>query len=420
MILTSRLVRAMGVAAAAMMLIVAPMTGVSSALSLADESIELSTGSLPGTDSSTEIILEEDPVGDLIKTVTETVEDTLDPSEPPPDDPEQGGGDTDPDPSHEDGTEPADELPSDSSTNPNAANQELTVSSASASPASAPLGGAPVSALERTLRLLAAEELEYPPMRRLPGDSPRRGPRSTAQVIEILEGLGLSEAEIARIIAPFPILGPASYGDDWGNPRYQPYFHLHEGTDIFAPRGTPVIASSDGVVTRMATNSKVGGTSLRLTAADGTYYYYAHLDRFDPGLDQGQRVKAGEVLGFVGTSGNAEGGAPHLHYEIHPDGGAAVPPVPYLDRWLAEALATAKSLEAAPAPKGLLSAIGDRVLKFAYRAGETVQTAILNQPLTGSVAAMHAASWAGVLVSAVGLWMWGRRRRAAWIGQLRE
>jgi len=238
---------------------------------------------------------------------------------------------------------------------------------------------------------------------------PRRGPRTTIELIEILTRLGMSQREMAEVVAPFPVLGPASYSDDWGQPRYDPYFHLHQGTDIFAPRGTPVIASSNGVVTLMWSGSGPGGTSLRLTAPDGSYYYYAHLDRFASRLHMSQRVVAGEVLGYVGTTGNAENGLPHLHFEIHPYGGAAVPPIPYLDRWLAEALTTAG---AAPAPTSVFSAIGD----FAYRG----EASPLNQPLIASEDAGHAGSWAWILVLAIVLGIWvGDANRPGW-GRLRE
>src|SRR5439155_18404439 len=97
-----------------------------------------------------------------------------------------------------------------------------------------------------------------------------------------------------------------------------------------------------------ATGTAIAGTSLRLTMAGGTYFFYAHLDRFAPGRAEGDRVERGDVLGFVGTTGDAEGNSPHLHYAIHPRGGPAVDPAPYLDEWLAAAATTAASVVAAP------------------------------------------------------------------------
>ena len=174
------------------------------------------------------------------------------------------------------------------------------------------------------------------------------GPRSTVDVIEVLERIDAPPQVLARVLAPFPVAGRASYADDWGAPRHGPPAHSHEGTDIFAATGTPVIASAAGTVTRMSTNRGLGGTSLRVTTATGTYFYYAHLDGFAPGLAVGQQVAPGDVLGFVGTTGNAAGGAAHLHFEIHPGGGVAVPPVPFLDRWLADARQRARAIGGAP------------------------------------------------------------------------
>jgi murein DD-endopeptidase MepM/ murein hydrolase activator NlpD len=74
----------------------------------------------------------------------------------------------------------------------------------------------------------------------------------------------------------------------------------------------------------------LGGTKLWIKGESGTYYYYAHLSAFEEGLTVGQVVEAGDVVGLVGTTGNARGGAPHLHFEIHPDGGMAVNPYPLL------------------------------------------------------------------------------------------
>ena len=173
------------------------------------------------------------------------------------------------------------------------------------------------------------------------------GSRSTAAVLALLEDLHLPPATLAQILAPFPVAGAASYSDDWGAPRLTPRPHAHEGVDVFAAKGTPVIAAADGTVTRQS-SSGAGGLSVKLAGKDGTSYYYAHLERIASAIKQGARVTKGQVLGFVGTTGNAEGGPPHLHFEIHPDGGAAVPPVPYLDRWLADATETARALKAAP------------------------------------------------------------------------
>jgi murein DD-endopeptidase MepM/ murein hydrolase activator NlpD len=90
----------------------------------------------------------------------------------------------------------------------------------------------------------------------------------------------------------------------------------HDAIDIVAPRGTPVLASSDGVVMKLFESVR-GGTALYELAPDGrTIYYYAHLDRYAPGMAQGRALHRGEVLGFVGNTGDAGPGNYHLHFEV--------------------------------------------------------------------------------------------------------
>jgi murein DD-endopeptidase MepM/ murein hydrolase activator NlpD len=109
----------------------------------------------------------------------------------------------------------------------------------------------------------------------------------------------------------------------------------HEAIDILAPRGTPVLAADDGVVQKLFT-SVPGGLTIYEFDRDGTYcYYYAHLDRYAEGLKEGLAVKKGAVIGYVGTSGNAPPGTPHLHFTIFKLGpekqwwkGTAVNPFP--------------------------------------------------------------------------------------------
>lgn len=116
---------------------------------------------------------------------------------------------------------------------------------------------------------------------------------------------------------PFPVAGPARYSDDWLNARMTPCPHLHKGTDIFADFGTPVVASGPGRLAAMG-QGPVGGLAIWVSGDDGNSFYYAHLQAFADGLQIGQRVDKGTVLGEVGDSGNAEGGSPHLHFQIHP------------------------------------------------------------------------------------------------------
>lgn len=125
----------------------------------------------------------------------------------------------------------------------------------------------------------------------------------------------------------FPVGDPHAFGDSFGAPRMMGtgYEHAHQGTDIMAPAGTPLFACERGIITKMGSDV-LGGTKLWLKGESGTYYYYAHLSAFAEGLTEGLVVEAGDVIGLVGDTGNARGGAPHLHFEIHPDGGMAVNP----------------------------------------------------------------------------------------------
>ena len=129
----------------------------------------------------------------------------------------------------------------------------------------------------------------------------------------------------------FPVGSPHSFGDSFGAPRMigTEYAHAHQGTDIFAPMGTPLLACERGIVTKIGSDV-LGGNKLWFKGESGTYYYYAHLSAFAEGLTNGQLVEAGTVIGYVGDTGNAKGGSPHLHFEIHPEGGAAVNPYPLL------------------------------------------------------------------------------------------
>jgi len=125
----------------------------------------------------------------------------------------------------------------------------------------------------------------------------------------------------------FPVADPYSFVDSWGFPRMTgtEYEHGHQGTDIMAPFGTPLHATERGIITRMG-NDVLGGQKLWLKGESGTYYYYAHLQAFVEGMAEGTLVEAGDVVGFVGDTGNARGGAPHLHFQVHPGGGQAVNP----------------------------------------------------------------------------------------------
>jgi murein DD-endopeptidase MepM/ murein hydrolase activator NlpD len=172
---------------------------------------------------------------------------------------------------------------------------------------------------------------------------PRTRPRNTAGLVEILDNLTEWGFPLEQVLVEgmgrFPVAGSAHYTDDWLAARHEPTFHLHEGLDIFADFGTPIRAPDAGVVTR-SSDSYPGGVSVTMRVHDGTVYYFAHLLRRAEELQVGQSVEMGTVLGYVGNSGNADGGAPHLHFEVN-RGGEAQPPKPIVDGWLDEAEAAA-------------------------------------------------------------------------------
>lgn len=152
------------------------------------------------------------------------------------------------------------------------------------------------------------------------------------------------DAALLQVVAPFPIAGRANFSHDWGFPRWTPSPHLHEGTDVFADFGTPIVTSEAGRVIKKGSTG-AGGISVWVLGDGGNAYYYAHMQSWARGLAVGQRVERGQVIGFVGDSGNATGGAPHLHFEIHPGspnrpGGPGAPardPKPFLDDALRQA-----------------------------------------------------------------------------------
>ena len=136
----------------------------------------------------------------------------------------------------------------------------------------------------------------------------------------------------------FPVYGNVAFGDTFGADRPDVSGGWHHGDDIFAPLGTPVVAVAHGVVFSVGWE-KVGGWRLWLRDDVGNEFYYAHLSAYSPLAVNGAIVNAGDVLGFVGDTGDAEGTPYHLHFEVHPTGllqrgyDGAVDPTKYLDAW---------------------------------------------------------------------------------------
>ena len=139
-------------------------------------------------------------------------------------------------------------------------------------------------------------------------------------LIPSLESLGLPTLQV------FPMQGRCSFSDTWKQAR--PGGRLHEGVDIMGAKGLAIYATNDGVISRMSTGGVLGGNAIYLTIPNGTYFYYAHLDSFAPGIAPGVSVRAGQIIGYNGETGHA--GSPHLHFEVHPFGGPAVSPYQFV------------------------------------------------------------------------------------------
>jgi murein DD-endopeptidase MepM/ murein hydrolase activator NlpD len=208
-------------------------------------------------------------------------------------------------------------------------------SRATPSPAPGPGQGAPPAAGRREGRV----ERGVPP-----GLRPRPRPNIGLDPGTTIPGrppelVRLAPQVTARLTAGgyvFPIYGPASHGDTFGAPRGDVSGGWHHGEDIFAPEGSPVLAVADGTVFSVGWN-RLGGWRLWLRDNEQNEFYYAHLSAYSPLAVDGQRVRAGDVLGFVGNTGRTS--AMHLHFEIHPrellslgyDG--AIAPYPFLIAW---------------------------------------------------------------------------------------
>jgi len=165
--------------------------------------------------------------------------------------------------------------------------------------------------------------------------------RTTAAVLLVLLATWAWSATAGAAVPNFvvPVVAKATYTNDFGAPRWQ---GRHEGNDLMAAKRSPVVAVEPGRVVKWTT-SRAAGCMLYLYGRSGTTYMYVHLNNdrtmrndnrggcrngvaYAPGLARSQNVQAGQLIGYVGDSGDANGIASHLHFELHPNGGRAVSP----------------------------------------------------------------------------------------------
>lgn len=134
--------------------------------------------------------------------------------------------------------------------------------------------------------------------------------------------VGLSSEPVPdTLVVPVAKVKRSALRDSWGNPRSGG--RTHQGIDIFAPRNTPVLSATNGVVLRVG-ESDLGGRTMMVAGPGGYHHYYAHLEAYGV-QSAGDRVTAGDTIGFVGNSGNAITTSTHLHYGIYSDTGAINP-----------------------------------------------------------------------------------------------
>ena len=167
---------------------------------------------------------------------------------------------------------------------------------------------------------------------------PRGGRRAKPRATHPVEPVPSVTPKLTAAGYVFPVYGPSAYGDTFGALRPDVSGGWHHGDDVFAPLGAPLLAVADGTVFSVGWND-VGGYRLWLRDSGGNEFYYAHLSAYTSLAVNGRHVRAGDVLGFVGNTGDAADTPFHLHFEVHPvsllflgyDG--AVNPTRYLDGW---------------------------------------------------------------------------------------
>ena len=149
-----------------------------------------------------------------------------------------------------------------------------------------------------------------------PSSTPAPAPASSAvQPAVVVSAPRSAPPAHAALIIPVAGIRPAQLSDTWGQSRAAGA-RVHHAIDIMAARGTPVLAAADGKVEKIF-ESVPGGHTIYIRTNDGaTIHYYAHLDAYAPGLHEGEPVRQGQEIATVGSTGDADPSAPHLHFEI--------------------------------------------------------------------------------------------------------
>lgn len=194
---------------------------------------------------------------------------------------------------------------------------------------------------------------------------------------------GVDPDQAARLAyGRFPVAGPAQWVDDWHAARFTgTTFRYHLGLDLIADYGTPLRAPADGIIG--IENDALGGLAVKVILPDLTFFYLAHLSATAPGLVAGQQVKQGDLVGYVGQSGDATG--PHCHFGIYQGGTTAIPPKPYIDQWVADQAAQLPAIIASatgqtPRPllaTGLVRQLADDTVRAAETPGGPARSELL-------------------------------------------
>lgn len=175
-------------------------------------------------------------------------------------------------------------------------------------------GGAPPDGAPRMAAAPSASGGEAPSAGVAPGERPPAEDPSPAAPPDAAEPAA-DAGSGAKLLIPVQGVKAESLVDTYEQARGQG--RRHDAIDIAAPRGTPVLAAAEGVVLKLFRSERGGITLYQLAPDRRTVYYYAHLDRYAPGMAEGRALRRGEVLGYVGDTGDAEPGNYHLHFEVN-------------------------------------------------------------------------------------------------------